>query len=254
MKLKALIIDDEVSARSRLKKLLAAHPQIVIVGEAEDGIEAIARIESSKPDLIFLDVQMPSLTGFEVLEALPKTMELPLIIFATAYDQYALDAFEANAISYLLKPINRERLAQAVERAAKLKSGEERKAEQQRIRQLSNETARRLRQVIARRRDRFVLLRLDQICFFMVEDGIVKAKTEDDSYSTDYQINDLEARLPEGHFFRAHRSAVVNLSKVKEIAPFIKSTYLIVMKDRAASEIQVSERQSKKLRQILQSQ
>jgi len=154
----------------------------------------------------------------------------------------------------LLKPIKRERLAQAVERAARLKSSKARKAEEQRIRKFTTQVAQPLRQIVARRRDCFVLLRLDQICFFIVEDAIVKVKTEDDGYWTDYQINDLEARLPEGQFFRARRSVIVNLRKVREIAPFIKSTYVIVMKDQAASEIQVSERQSQKLRQILQAQ
>jgi len=109
-----------------------------------------------------------------------------------------------------------------------------------------------LQQIIARRRDRFVLLRLDQICFFELADGTVKVKTDTDQYWTDYQINDLEARLPDPPFFRAHRSAIVNMRKVKEIAPLMKSSFLIVINDQAASEIQVSERQSKKLRQMLQ--
>jgi two-component system LytT family response regulator len=255
MTLRTLIVDDEASARSRLRKLLAAHPEIEVISEARDGLEAVTQIEASKPDLIFLDVQVPGLTGFEVLDALRTIPELPLVIFATAYDQYALDAFEANAVSYLLKPIKRERLAQAVERAVKLKSSDaEKDQERQRIREFTKHVSQPLRQIVARKRDRFVLLRLDQICLFTVEDGIVKVKTETDTYWTDYQINDLEARLPEGQFFRARRSVIVHLRKVKEIARLMKSTYLIVMKDRAASEIQVSERQSQKLRQILQTQ
>ncbi|HEX8998532.1 MAG TPA: LytTR family DNA-binding domain-containing protein [Blastocatellia bacterium] len=253
MKLRTLIIDDEAPARSRLTKLLAAHPEIEVIGEAADGIAALEQIEQAKPDLIFLDVQMPGLTGFEALRALPPDAVPPLVIFATAFDQYALDAFEANAVSYLLKPINRERLAQAVERACKLKASEPQiAAEHERIRQLTDAAAPPLQQIIARRRDRFVLLRLDQICFFELADGTVKVKTDTDTYWTDYQINDLEARLPDPPFFRAHRSAIVNMRKVKEIAPLMKSSFLIVINDQAASEIQVSERQSKKLRQMLQ--
>lgn len=253
MKLRTLIIDDEASARSRLTKLLAAHPEIEIIGEAADGVVAVEQIEQAGPDLIFLDVQMPGLTGFEVLRSLPHGLPLPLIIFATAYDQYALDAFEANAVSYLLKPINRERLAQAVERVCKLKTNEDQTAaEKIRLRQLAQAAAPKLEQIVARRRDRFVLLPLDQIYFFELTDGIVKVKTDTDSYWTDYQINDLESRLPDPPFFRAHRSAIVNLRKVKEIAPSLKSSFLIVMNDQAASEIHVSERQSKKLRQMLQ--
>lgn len=236
----------------RLRTLLGAHPEIEITGEASDGLEAVEKVQQDNPNLIFLDVQMPGLTGFEVLHALPKDA-LPLVIFATAYDQYALDAFEANAVSYLLKPINRERLAQAIERASQLRSNLPRVAEEhERIRQLATAALPPLQQIVARRRDRFVLLRLDQVCCFELADGIVRVKTEADSYWTDYQINDLEARLPDPPFFRAHRSAIVNLRKVKEIAPFLKSSYLLVMNDQAASEIQVSERQSKRLRQLLQ--
>lgn len=236
-----------------MKKLLAEHAEIEIIGEAADGVEAIEKIETSKPDLIFLDVQMPALTGFEVLRALPQDSKLPLIIFATAYDQYALDAFEANAVSYLLKPINRERLAKAIERACNLKASEQQTAEEHsRIRQMTKSAAPALEQIVARRRDRFVLLRLEQICYFEISDGTVKVKTDTDSYWTDYQLNDLESRLPDPPFFRAHRSAIVNLSKVKEIAPTSKSSYLIVVNDQTGSEIHVSERQSKKLRQLLQ--
>src|ERR1051326_4525607 len=111
MKLKTLIVDDEASARSRLRKLLSAHPELELIGEASDGVEAVTRIEQWQPDLLLLDVQMPGLNGFEVLQALSKTARLPLVVFATAYDEYALAAFQANAIGYLLKPINREQLS-----------------------------------------------------------------------------------------------------------------------------------------------
>jgi len=246
-------VDDEAPARSRLRKLIAAHPEIEIIGEAADGVEAVAGIARMKPDLVFLDVQMPGLTGFEVLQSLPKETPLPLVIFATAYDRYALEAFEANAVSYLLKPVNRERLAQAVERASKLAGNESSTSEErERIQRTVHTAAPPLQQIVARRRDRFLLLPLDQIIFFEVENGVVRAKTESDRYWTDYQINDLEARLPDPPFFRAHRSVIVNLGKVREIAPFLKSTYLLVMNDRESSEIQVSERQSKRLRQVLQ--
>jgi len=175
------------------------------------------------------------------------------VIFATAYDEYALAAFETNAVGYLLKPINRERLRQAVERAYKLFLSEaQADDERQRIRQMVKTAAPPLQQIIARKRDRFVLLPLEDIFFFRVEDGLVKVKTERALYRTDYQITDLEARLPDPPFFRAHRSVIVNLRKVKEVAPFFKSIYLLIMNDPEASEIQVSERQSKKLRELLE--
>lgn len=224
------------------------------MGEASDGLDAVARIEQWRPDLIFLDVQMPGLTGFEVLEALPKKAPLPLVIFATAYDEYALAAFEANAVGYLLKPVNRERLRQAVERAHQLFLSESlADEERERIRHVMRTAAPPLQQIVARRRDRFVLVPLDDIVFFRVEDGLVKVKTDAERYWTDYQMVDLEARLPDPPFFRAHRSVIVNLRKVKEIAPFFKSSFLLIMNDPEASEIQVSERQSKKLRERLES-
>lgn len=210
-------------------------------------------IQSVSPELVFLDVQMPGLTGFEVLRSLPLDAKMPLIIFATAYDEYALAAFDANAVGYLLKPINREKLKQSVERAHKLSLNQsEADAERQRLKQLSQNSSQPLQHLVARKRDRFILLPLDQICYCAVKDGIVQIKTADSLYRTEYQIADLESRLPEPPYFRAHRSAIVNMNQVKEIAPFFKSSYLLVMKDNEASEIQVSERQSKKLRQMLQ--
>jgi two-component system LytT family response regulator len=251
MKLKTLIIDDEASARSRLRKLLGAHPEVEIIGEARNALEALAQIEQWQPDLLLLDVQMPGLNGFELLRALPPTATLPLVIFATGYDQYALAAFEANAVSYLLKPINRASLGRAIERAYKLSLSETQVEEERaRWREVLHQTPP-LEQIVARKSNRFVLLPLEQIFFFRVEDGLLRAKTEAESYWTDYQIKELETRLPYPPFFRAHRAVLVNLRKVKEIAPFDKNTYLLLMNDRAGSEIQVSARQAQKLRALL---
>ena len=225
-----------------------------MAGEASDGLEAVAEIERLRPDLVFLDVQMPGLSGLEVLQALPKRTDLPMVIFATAYDEYALAAFDANAVGYLLKPVNRDRLRQAIERALLLTLSEQSRAdERRRLRRVVEERAPAPRQIVARKRDRLILLRLDDIYFFRLEDGILRAKTESEMYWTDYQIGELEKRLPDPPFFRARRSVIVNLERVKEIAPFFKSTYLLVMNDRQATEIQTSERQSKKLHEWLDS-
>src|SRR5713226_6206598 len=119
--MKSIIIDDEESARERLRRMLGVHPGISIIGEARDGLEAVRKIEELRPDLIFLDIEMPGLTGFQVLRSLPRAA-IPLVIFATGYDQHALAAFDANALAYLLKPVEADRLAMAVERAQKLNS------------------------------------------------------------------------------------------------------------------------------------
>src|SRR5262245_26506778 len=250
--LKTLLIDDETSARSRLRKLLAAHRDVQILGEACDGLQALERIQHLRPDLIFLDVQMPGMSGFEVLDSLPKQSPSPLVIFTTAFDDYALAAFEVNASGYLLKPVSRERLSETLDRARKLMLSESLALqEQDRIQRTAAAAAAPLHQLVGRRRDRFILIPLDQVLLISVEDGLVKIRTQNEIVWTDYLLNDLQARLPEPPFFRARRSVIVNMHKVKEIAPYFKSTYLLILNDPNHTQVQVSERQSKRLRQLL---
>jgi DNA-binding LytR/AlgR family response regulator len=243
--MRSIIIDDEEPARSRLARILAAHPTIEVVGEARDGIEAVQKIEELRPDLVFLDIELPGLTGFEVLEAIPESVAMPLVIFITGYDQHALAAFEANALAYLLKPVEPERLAKAVERASKL-SGE---SEREHLLRVARETPKTLRQVVCRKRDRVVLTPPEQILWFQVEDGVVKAHTAAEAFWVNYHLGELEASLPGGLFFRARREVLVNLTRIKEIRPYFKSGFLLVMADTAATEIAVSERQARSLRQ-----
>jgi two-component system, LytTR family, response regulator len=250
--MRALVIDDEPSARSRLKKLLAAFEEVDVVGEARDGVEAVSLIASTSPDLIFLDVQMPGLDGFEVLRALPADSTWPLVVFATAFDQHALAAFDANAVAYLLKPINRDRLAAAIDRASRLlEHPRQAGSDRSRVHDLTAASAGPLQQLVARTRDRYVLVPLEEICFIRMEEELTRIKTATMLYRTDYTIADLEARLPNPPFFRAHRSAIVNTRMIREIAPLINGSFLLVMKDREQSEIQVSERQSKAVRALL---
>jgi DNA-binding LytR/AlgR family response regulator len=252
MPIRTLIVDDEDAARSRLRKLLATFEGVEIVGEARDGLEAVDRIVHASPDLVFLDVQMPGLDGFEVLRTLPADARWPLVVFATAYDEYALAAFEANAVGYLLKPIGREKLERVVERAHQLTGSSGDAAELARLRTLAQSTRRPLQHVVARLRDRYLLLPLEDVCFFRVEDGLVKVKTDTQLYRTDYNLSDIEDRLPDPPFFRAHRSIIVNAGKIAEIAPLFKGSYMLVMSDKECSEVQVSERQSKLVRELLQ--
>lgn len=251
MTISTLIIDDEASARSRLRKALALFPDVEIAGEARDGVEALDLILDLKPDLVLLDVQMPGLDGFEVLRALPKTTKWPLVIFATAFDQYALKAFDANAIGYLLKPVAQEKLAQAIERVSKLlASPKDAAAESKRLRSLAEAAPGQLTSLIGRHRDRRVLLALEDICFFRVEDELVKVKTGKQLYWTDYTLGSLENRLPNPPFLRVHRNAVVNLRQIAEIAPS-RGGFVLTMKDAEQSQIQVSERQSKSVRSLI---
>ncbi len=250
--MRTLIVDDEEPARSRLRKLLADHLIIEVVGEAKDGVEALAQINKLNPDLVFLDVQMPGLNGLEVLRSLPEGKPWPLVIFATAFDQYALAAFDANAVGYLLKPIDRDKLAAAVGRAARLLDAAGGQAtERAKLDALAQATKDELLSVVARFRTRFVLIPVQEAFAFWMEDGLVKVKTVGALYRTDYSLDALEGRLPEG-FFRAHRSAIVNLALVDEVRPTANGAFLLVLKDEAKTQIKVSERQAPVLRKRLQ--
>jgi len=240
----SLIVDDEADARARLRRLLKAHPDVVIAEEAQNGLEALEKIEQLQPDLLFLDIEMPGLTGFEVVRSIPPKVPLPLVIFATGYDQHALSAFELNALAYLLKPVEPDRLAQAVERARRLNAfSDGKEAERRNLLRAAREGPSILRRVVCRARDRLVLVPVEQILWFQVEGGVVKAKSATESFLVNYQLNDLEGSLPPDLFFRARRDVLVNLTRIKEIRPYFKSGFLLIMSDPAATEIVISERQ-----------
>jgi len=250
--MRSLVIDDEADARARLIRLLGAHPEVAVIGEAQDGLEAIEKIEELRPDLLFLDIEMPGLKGFEVLRSIPSAIEIPLVIFTTGYDQHALAAFEANALAYLLKPIEPERLSVAIERSSKLCSlSAEKEKERESILRATGEAPKTLRKIVCRKNGRALLVPSEQILWFQVEDGIVHATTAKDSFWVNYQLAELEAALPPGEFFRARREVLVNMSRIKEIKPYFKSSFLLVMSDAASTEIAVSERQARPLRQRL---
>jgi two-component system LytT family response regulator len=252
MPISALIADDEASARSRLRKLLAPYGFELVDGDAHDGLAALEAIREHRPQVVFLDVEMPGLSGFEVVEALtPEVM--PLIVFVTAYDEHALAAFNANAVAYLLKPVVEDRLRTVVSRIEQLVgSPDEMSGEAARASAAVGASPKPLHHVLALQRDRYLLIPLSEVCFFQVEDGVTCVKTATASYRTNYAIGDLEARLPAPPFFRAHRSTIANLDKVATISPMFKGALLLTMKDSQASEIQVSERQAKRVRELLQ--
>lgn len=236
-----LIVDDEAAARSRLARMLAKHPEVQIVGEACDGLQALESIGKLQPDVVFLDIQMPGLDGFQVIRAIPAETPRPLIIFVTGFDRHALEAFEANALAYLLKPVEAEQLATVLERASKLCAFDQDHA----VAEVVQARAPVLEQIVGCKRDRFVLLNPDDILYFNAEDGLVRAKTATESYVVNYQLAELETALAAA-FFRARRSTLVNLRRVKEIRPFFKSSFVLAMAD--AAEIAVSARQAKLLR------
>lgn len=170
MEIRALIADDELSARSRLRKLLAPYPSIVVVSDAHDGVATLEAIQQYRPDVVFLDVQMPGLNGFEVVQALTPEI-LPLIVFVTAYDEYALAAFEANAVAYLLKPVAQARLQAVVQRLEQLaRTPADASQERVRTNTVARSQAQPLHHVLALLRDGYLLVPLADVCFFRVED------------------------------------------------------------------------------------
>src|SRR5262245_3845368 len=251
-KLRTLLIDDEQAARSRLRRMLQPHEYLDIIGEARDGLEATQMIESERPGLVFLDIQMPGLDGFEVLRAVGSTAPLPLVIFVTGYDEHALRACQAQALAYLLKPVEQEMLDSMVTRAWSLfRYSELQNAEEAQVRRALDAAPAKLERIVARRANHMLLLDPSEICFFSTESGIVRVNTATQSYWVNYTMGELEAALSPRRFFRAHRSTLINLDQVKEIRPDARSSFQLVMNDGARTVVDVSERQGKVLRTLI---
>ena len=256
--LRIIVVDDERLARDELCYQLKKLPEIKVVAQAENGIEALTLIEQHKPDLVFLDVQMPGLTGFEVTQHLLKQKQFMGIIFVTAYDQHAIEAFEVNAIDYLLKPIEINRLLKAVQRAKQRLQLE--KTTQVNLLDnqlehivglLSNKQGRR-DQVAIRSDKRFLLIQAEEIIFASLADESINIVTGDiTGISNCRTLDELQAKLDPEVFWRVHRSHLVNINKIKEIVPWVSRNYILRMKDEKVTEIPVSRSQTKKLREHL---
>ena len=255
MPIRVLIVDDEAPARDRLKRLLADIEGVELIGEAEGGIQAVEMIESEKPDLVLLDIQMPELDGFGVIEALEDP---PPIIFVTAYDEYAIRAFEVNALDYLLKPFSRERLKKAVRRAQEALAEEhdlgvsaaERFAA--RLGPLLESLATQgqyLTRLAVRDRDRIRVLDVDEVDWIGVEDEQVMVHVGDRAHLIRRTLAELERLLDPTTFFRAHRAAIVNLSRVKEVIPWFKGSHKLRL--TTGAEVDLSRAQARALRKIL---
>ncbi len=233
---KAILVDDEPAARRLMKNLLQEYQELIqVVGEAGTGEEAIRQVQSLQPDLIFLDIQMPDLTGFEVIE---KLSHKPNIIFTTAYEQYAMKAFETFSIDYLLKPIKEERLAQSMEklkRFGKLNATIDVAGLQEMIRQI--QTPKQATALSIRTGDRIVLLRYEQIVYLESQDKYVYIYTiEGQKHLTDQTLSALEEKLPQ-QFFRIQKSFLINKDRIKEMHRYFNGRYLFVMDDKAGSRI-----------------
>lgn len=250
----ALIIDDEKPARDELAYLLKGIPEVNVIGQARNGLEAFNLIKQTSPDLIFLDVQMPGLDGFGLIKKLMgKKVRLPHIVFATAYDEYAVRAFEVNAVDYLLKPFDKARVSKSVARARK--SLESNQGRTERIEALLNrlEPAQALSPVklLLKNQQRLSIIDSDELVYATIEDGIITIFSRDSEGTSNYRtLEELQAALNPERFWRVHRSYLVNINHIKEVVPWFKSSYLLRMKDRRVSEIQVSRAQTRRLREL----
>jgi two-component system LytT family response regulator len=208
--IRAVIVDDETPARDRLRRLLDEVADVEIAGEAEDGERAMAEIARLAPDVVFLDIQMPGCTGMEVAASLPSPR--PHIVFCTAFDQYAVDAFELSAVDYLLKPVNRARLAQALER---VRAGHRKDDAVVAGTRAAAPPSR----FLARRGNLYRVVQAREVLCFLSEDGLTKLQAATEHYWMSPSLNDLEARLDTRRFFRVSRAAIVNLDAVKDVVP-----------------------------------
>jgi DNA-binding LytR/AlgR family response regulator len=251
-RLRALIADDEPRARQYLEKLLGEHEMLEVVGSARSGAEALQLIGSLKPDVAFLDIHMPDLSGLEVARNL-RGAEAPIVVFVTAYDKYAIEAFEVAALDYVLKPLKRERLAETVRRVvAEARSGRPAaRAEALREALDSPEIASQLpplRRLPVRHRREVKLLDLAQVPLIFSRDRLVLARCETHEYLVDYTLQELEQRLPEGQFVRVHRAALVNVDAIESYGG---EEGVLVLKLRDGTRVEASERRAAEVRRRL---
>ena len=226
--IRALIVDDEQPARDRLRRLLAEAPDVEVAGEADDGEHAMEETARLRPDVIFLDIQMPGCTGMEVAAALPSPR--PHIVFCTAFDQYAVDAFELHALDYLLKPVNRARLDKALERIRR--GGEQDAAIEKVSRGLAPTT-----RFLARRGAQYRVVQARDVLCFLSEEGLTKLQAIDQHYWMAPTLNDLEERLDPRQFFRISRAVIVNLDAVRDVAPSGAGGGELSLKDGTRHEV-----------------
>jgi two-component system, LytTR family, response regulator LytT len=252
--IRAIVVDDEQLARQELCFLLQQLGGIDVVAQAGNGVEALNVIEEHQPDVVMLDVQMPGLTGFEVARRVVEAGLEPQVVFVTAFDQYAIDAFEVNAVDYLLKPVEQARLGTAIERVRKRLAAEKPAAKpdfEQLLQMLGDRQGRR-EQLAIKVEDRFLLVHTDEVVHASVEDDQIRVVTNSLSGTSNYRtLDELQTRLDPAVFWRVHRSHLVNINKIKEIVPWFSRNYILRMKDGKGSEIPVSRSQTRRLREYL---
>jgi two-component system LytT family response regulator len=250
MKIRTLIVDDEALARERLRQLLQAEPEIQVVGECADGREAIAAINQESPDLVFLDIQMPELDGFGVLEAI-RTEPAPVVVFVTAHDQFALRAFEVHAVDYLLKPFDRERFQMALRHALEQVKNREGNALAQRLSDLLTDlkaTPKPSERFAIKSGGRVLFINLSDIDWLEAAHNYVELHVGKQSHLLRQTLESIEARLASGKFVRISRSVIVNTERIKELQPLFHGEYSVLLHN--GTQLTLSRRYRDKLPQL----
>ena len=250
--MRAIIVDDEAAARKALRERCATEQDIDVVGEYADAESALAALPQQSPDLIFLDVKMGRVSGMQLAQLLDPA-SAPLVVFVTAFDRYALQAFEVNAVDYVLKPFDKQRVSRAIERARRAHTAEASPAE--RLETLVSQLGGRgsqLVKLLVKAQGRLFLVDADEMVCASIEDGTITISTRDLEGISNYRtIEELVDSLDSDRFWRPHRSHLVNINHIKEVLPWFKSSYILKMADKRQSEVPVSRAQTKRLRELL---
>jgi two-component system LytT family response regulator len=247
-KLQTLIIEDEELARNLLRSYLKDNPDIEVIGECENGFDGVKSINEKKPNLVFLDIQMPKITGFEMIELLDYK---PQIIFTTAYDQYALKAFELNAIDYLLKPFSKDRLLAAIDKVKHRIQNEE--PIDEKLEELSNFRPGEefIDRVVVKDRHKIHIITVDQIRYIESLDDYVMIYTYDGRHMKQKTMKYFETNLDPKNFIRIHRSYIVQVENIAEIQQYEKESYIVILKDKDKSKLKVSKTGYKRIKEVL---
>lgn len=251
--IKTLVVDDEPLAREGITTLLQAARDFTVIGVCANGEEAIEAIESKKPDVVFLDVQMPEIDGFQVLESLdPKHM--PTVIFVTAYDQYALRAFDIHAVDYLLKPVDAERFAQSLDRARKRLETKLTNGTDKHLKSLLEELKskdRKLERLVVKTGGKIFFLRTEEIDWIEAAGDYVKIHLNATEHIIRERISELESKLDPSHFLRIHRSTIVNIDRIKEMQPMFYGDYVVIL--RNGTQLNLSRTYREKIAKLMKS-
>jgi len=250
LKLRALLVDDESPARKELRYLLQPFSEIQIVGEAENALEALELINNLEYSVVFLDIDMPGMQGIELAKKLREKGNSPAVIFTTAHEEFAVEAFSVNALDYLLKPINPERLEQSLQKVIAYQAS----LSTSPLESHSPPTAapvRPLEVIPVEQRGKTILLRPEEIIYIYTDKDNVFVKTQKESYLARFTLRELESRLSSSLFFRTHRCYLVNIKRMRELIPYFNGIYTVVVDDQERSEVPVSRTQARKLKEIL---